>query len=97
MEELFVPLNGSSKFQTYLKAFSVPSIIVERFANDTTALGKHIDAGIAKLLTGLGRMIKGSNEPATEGVSHLLRIVLPSVPTLKTIWKFPGSCITEAR
>ena len=59
--------------------------MVERFANDTEASGRQTDGGIPKLARGLGRIINGTAEPATEGVSHLLKMVFPSVPIFKMI------------
>ena len=52
----------------------------ERFANVTVPSGKQTEAGNLKLATGLANILKGIAEPATEGVSHLLKMVLPSVP-----------------
>ena len=51
----------------------------------TVPSGKQTEGGNLKSATGLGKIVKGIAEPATLGVSHSLKRVLPSLPDLNMI------------
>ena len=79
------PLKGSSKFHKYCNALPEPSDMLDRFVNVTAPSGKQTEAGNVKPETGFGKTANGMAEPATEGVSHWLKRVLPSLPTCRII------------
>ena len=79
------PLNGLSKSHRYRKVFSEPSAMLELFTNITLPSGRQTVSVNAKFATGFGNILNGMAVPATDGVSHSLKSVLPSLPTLRTI------------
>ena len=76
-----------------MKAFSVPSAMVEMLVNKIDALGKQTDDGKIKSAKGLSAIENGINEPSRVAVSHLLKSVLPSAPFRNIILNNPGCII----